>query len=392
MILTNKQEQGLKVAIERYRNHEKYVVISGYAGVGKSTLVRFLIESIGVPEEEVVYACYTGKAAQVLIKKGNKNAMTLHKLLYKSIPLPNGKFKRMPKVTLDPYKIVVIDECSMVPIDMVKLLACHNVFLIFLGDPAQLPPIDKNADNHLLDHPHIFLDEIMRQAQESEIIRLTMDIRNGKPLTPYNGKEVQILKQGDVCDGMLTWADQILCATNSKRIELNNQVREMLGKEGDPQEGDKVICLRNYWDCIGSDENALVNGTIGHIGPCYDIFLQLPRRYGFKKIDKLHTTFTSDSSEVYEDLDLDTHMILTGEKCCDYRLAYQLYKSEEFCHAIPLEFTYGYAITCWKAQGSEWDKVLVFEEGHPFSKEEHKSYLYTAATRAVSKLVIIKKD
>jgi exodeoxyribonuclease-5 len=59
--------------------------------------------------------------------------------------------------------------------------------------------------------------------------------------------------------------------------------------------------------------------------------------------------------------------------------------------SIPYSFTYGYAITCHKAQGSEWDNVLVIEEGFPFDKEEHKRWLYTAATRAAKKLVIIRK-
>ena len=53
--------------------------------------------------------------------------------------------------------------------------------------------------------------------------------------------------------------------------------------------------------------------------------------------------------------------------------------------------TYGYAITCHKSQGSQWDKVLVIEEDFPFAKEEHKQWLYTACTRAAEKLVIIKK-
>ena len=57
----------------------------------------------------------------------------------------------------------------------------------------------------------------------------------------------------------------------------------------------------------------------------------------------------------------------------------------------PLFFAYGYAITTHKAQGSEWPRVLVFEESFPFEKEEHKRWLYTATTRASEKLVIIKK-
>jgi hypothetical protein len=75
--------------------------------------------------------------------------------------------------------------------------------LFVCGDPGQLPPINKNEDNHLLDIPHIFLDEIMRQEEQSEIIKLTMDLREGKPLTYFKGKEVQILNKNELSTGML---------------------------------------------------------------------------------------------------------------------------------------------------------------------------------------------
>ena len=88
---------------------------------------------------------------------------------------------------------------------------------------------------------------------------------------------------------------------------------------------------------------------------------------------------------------MDNKMILTGEKCVDYRSAYRISKNPRYLSAIPMEFTYGYAITCHKSQGSEWDKVLVVEEKFPFDKEEHARWLYTACTRASEKLVIIKK-
>ena len=63
MILTNKQEQGLKIAIDRYKNNERFTVISGYAGTGKSTLVKYLIAALNVREDDVCYAAFTGKAA-----------------------------------------------------------------------------------------------------------------------------------------------------------------------------------------------------------------------------------------------------------------------------------------------------------------------------------------
>ena len=58
--------------------------------------------------------------------------------------------------------------------------------------------------NDVLDHPHVFLDEVMRQAQESEIIRLSMDIRAGKPLMKFDGDDVKIIDKSDMVDGMYT--------------------------------------------------------------------------------------------------------------------------------------------------------------------------------------------
>ena len=136
------------------------------------------------PDTDVCYTAYTGKAAEVLRKKGNPNAMTLHKLLYTSIPKPNGGFFRKIKEALE-YSIIVVDEVSMVPKTMIDILLKFPVYVIFLGDPFQLPQIDKNEAHDLLEHPHVFLDEVMRQAQESEIIRLSMHIREGKPLEEF---------------------------------------------------------------------------------------------------------------------------------------------------------------------------------------------------------------
>ena len=102
MILTAKQEQGLKIAIQRHKDGEKYTVISGYAGSGKTTLVRFIISALDVDESKVCYAAFTGKAAEVLRKKGNRNVCTLHRLLYESIPREAGGFYRKVKPTI-PY-------------------------------------------------------------------------------------------------------------------------------------------------------------------------------------------------------------------------------------------------------------------------------------------------
>ena len=396
MELNEKQKNGLTLALQRYKNKEKYTVIAGYAGAGKSTLVRFIIEELktyGVKETDVCFACFTGKAAQVLLKKGNKNVITLHKLLYKSIPKENGGFVRIPNPSI-PYKIVVVDEVSMAPKTLMDLLFKHDVYVICLGDPFQLPPVDKKEDNHLLDTPHIFLDEIMRQAQESEIIQLSMAIRENRPIEAFQGKEVQILNKEELNTGMLTWADQILVATNATRVSINTQMRKLLNFGEKPQDGDKIICLRNYWDCFSDNEEPLVNGTIGILKDSF-----LTKRYlpsivkstdGLSHIDLIVGDFISDSGMYFHSLEMDKKMIDTGEFSLDWKTVYQLNRNPKTRDIPPLEFTYGYAITCHKAQGSEWDKVLVIEEKFPFDKIEHARWLYTAVTRSSEKLVLVR--
>lgn len=393
MILTAKQEEGLKIAVQRHRAGEKYTVISGYAGTGKSTLVKFIIEALDVEKSRVCYATFTGKAAEVLRKKGNDNARTLHKLLYDHFPRPGGGFFRKPKATLE-YDIVVIDEVSMAPKDMMDLLFTHRCYVICLGDPFQIPPIDKDKDNHLLDHPHVFLDEIMRQAAESEIIRLSMDIRNMKPLDNFMGEQVRVLSKRDFDPYMMTWADQVIAATNQTRKNLNAQMRQMYERGPLPEEGDKIICLHNYWEDISDDGNALVNGTIGYLEAPIDRIVKVPPYTPVtkKSFEAIQATIRTGEGDAFSDLLLDKNMLINGEKTLDWRDAYTLGKAKQkIGDIVPKEIDYGYVITGHKAQGSEWDKVLVIEENFPFSPEEHARWLYTAVTRASEKLVLLKR-
>ncbi len=324
------------------------------------------------------------------MSKGNHNAMTLHRLLYESIPRPDGTFIRRPRLQIE-FPIVVVDEVSMAPKEMMDLLFSHyNIYVICLGDPFQLPPIDKNSDNHLLDNPHVFLDEVMRQAKESEIIRLTMDIRERRKINTFNGEDAKVLDQKDLNTGMLLWANQILSGTNRTRVEINNQMRDLLDRGKDPEDGDKVICLRNYWDYFNTNGDYLVNGTIGTLNNTYSSFNVIPRYYGGKSIDVIYSDFISEDGYSYGNLQMDKKEILTGERCLDNRTIYLLTRSRKYSNLVPMEFTYGYCITCHKAQGSEWNKILVIEEEFPFKEEEHARWLYTACTRASEKLVIVR--
>lgn len=392
--LTKKQEEGLRTAVARYKMGEKYTVISGFAGSGKSTLIKFIIEALGVnAQDDVAYVAYTGKAANVLSKKGCPNAVTAHKLLYFAKPMPNGTYKFFPKPHSEiEYKVVVVDEVSMLPKTMWELLLTHNVYILATGDPGQLPPVNPDDDNHVLEKPHVFLDEIMRQAQDSEIIRLSMHIREGLPLNTFgcSGEQVKIFNKQEVVSGMYGWADQILCATNTQRHKINTIVRQQKGFGDTPCIGDKVISLKNHWDY--SSQNgiwALTNGFIGTIENFEIRNFYIPKYIYDKPISYMFTDIGLDDDK-FLGVPVDYQALTTGEPVLDGKQSYLLSKHKDLIEA-PFDFSYAYAITTHKSQGSEWDKVLIFEEWFPNIPEEHKKWLYTAITRASDKVVIIKK-
>lgn len=354
-----------------------------------------------VDPEDIRYIAYTGKAATVLRNKGCPGAMTAHKLLYHAQQLPNGRYSFRPRKVLDgDPRIIVVDEISMLRKREWDLLCTYkDIYIIACGDPGQLPPVPDDSgeevDNHVLDHPHIFLDEIMRQAQDSEIIRFSMHVREGKPVYnfPCKNEQVMIFEQKDLTVPMMIWADQILCATNRYKHSLNEQMRSAMGYFGEPQIGDKVINLHNEWDLVSTQQNPLTNGIIGTIKTLEHQTWDYPFFIRKKNNQVVHVpvtcaTIVGDDNEEFQNIVWDYTELNTGKP--------SLTREEEFIirkrlkMPLPLHVNYGYAITVWKAQGSEWGKVLLFEEtGWPKEPDMRRRYLYTGITRAVDKLVII---
>lgn len=324
--------------------------------------------------------------------------MTAHKLLYRAKPLPDGKFKFEKKRSLasneeDYPKLIIVDEVSMFPAEMWELLLSHRVPVIACGDPEQLPPINPEDDNHILDNPHIFLDEIMRQAQESEIIRLSMHVREGLPIDKFNysNKQAMLLSKEELNSGTYEWADQIICAKNETRNNINATVRQLKGFQDSPQVGDKIISLRNHWEFFSSDESTqpLINGSIGTITYYQKSNIYVPRYVYNKPIPVIYTNIMNDDNEVFNGIPIDFNSLYSHQKTLTDKQEYLMKKNKNIPDP-PFEFTYAYGITCWKAQGSEWDKVLLFEENWP-TGELGRKYLYTGITRAAEKLVIVKK-
>lgn len=332
---------------------------------------------------------------------GNKNAQTIHRLLYQWFPKPGDGFYRK-RIPFLPYKLVICDEVSMIDPEMIQELLTHvECHVIFTGDPFQLEPINRGSENILLYNPHVFLSQIMRQALDSDIVRLSMEVREGRPIKCFRGNDAQVIQRSDLVDGMFTWADQIICAKNDTRMGINQKVNDLLGYSNDEiHDGQKVICLRNYWDIISEEGEPLVNGTIGRVDNIREVRRRIAPSIGGGYIDTIVCDLITENQDIYYDLPLDKQQLLTGARTITDRSL--LYKINKFYSSpwakdrgltspVPLEAELGWAITCHKAQGSTFTKVLVQEENFPYESTEHRKWIYTAMTRPSNRLVFVQK-
>lgn len=174
--------------------------LAGYAGVGKSTLYNVVREELRRHGAKKTITCaYTGKAVNVLRRKGNNDAMTLHSALYKALENPeSGKveFKLDPAGHAADADLIGVDECSMVgPVEGTDLLSFGKKVLV-MGDPGQLPPI-KGQGFFTTRKPDVFLREVHRQAAESPILRLATMARQGieLPIGEWDGTRVLMLNR-----------------------------------------------------------------------------------------------------------------------------------------------------------------------------------------------------
>jgi len=375
MDFSPQQDQALK-AVARWLGDGGPQVfrLFGYAGTGKTTLARHFAQHV---DGEVQFAAFTGKAAQVLRSKGATNARTIHSLIYRPRGEEAVEDETTGKTTMSPTfainrqspvaraKLVVVDECSMVDEELGRDLMRFGTPILVLGDPAQLPPI--SGGGFFTEHePDFLLTEIHRQARDNPIIRLAMDVREGREFMQGDFGAAQVIGRGDVTQDLVLDADQVLVGTNRTRRRYNHRLRELKGFTADyPQAGDKLVCLRNdpakgllngsLWKVMTASRETTKPGINLLVSPEEDD----PDR-GLAKIKLLKTAFEEQDGEI----------------------PWQQRKRYD-------DFDYGYALTVHKAQGSQWDNVVLFDESFAF-KDTRQRWLYTAITRAAKRLTIVR--
>lgn len=415
MKLTVDQENAKTLITEWFFNRSEPVfVLAGYAGTGKTFLINHVVTSCLHLKagEEAAFVSPTGKAATVLAQGGTV-AGTVHGLIYirdeddfavdeNGEIIEGGRLSFYKRESIDEkIKLIVVDEASMVGEEMLRDLLSFGVKCLFCGDNAQLPPV--NSDCRLLENPNYTLTEIVRQAADNPIIRLATMARAGQRIAYGEyGDKVSVVSRrffsGLQRQKALLRADQIICGRNKTRMQLNCELREYLGVSLSPLpvKGEKLICTLNDWECPLDKEEKfhLVNGMIGRV--------EEEPTEGMDYLARIR--FKADGIGEAVEIPVDTGIFLEkeyahgyGEKALTLKGGYLVHEGnyemfrrfkaeseEQICR-----FEFAYAITCHKAQGSEFDFVVVFDESWAFGEEQNR-WLYTAITRAKDKLLIVR--
>ncbi len=407
--LTQGQEQARQM-IERLLDEDdsKFAVLAGYAGTGKTTMLKVVAEEQGNP----LVLTPTGKAALRVGEATGVRAQTIHKWLYKVKEDPKTgepKWTKKPvnEIELPTNGLVVIDEASMVSqeiwADVWMFCAAIGLKVVLVGDTFQLPPVVKKDEDGnwktfsaLTDLKTAYrtdLTEVCRQALDSPIIRASMMIRAGEmqamdavcdilPATP-RGKLVESFLAQQAGNRAL------IAHTNAKRQGLNLEVRKALGyDERHIQEGEPLLVLMNNY---GLDR---FNGEVVEFGG-WNTLPEEPVavRDRFKNISTMMTFGLADiegrdailsQEEVFAQA---AEMPTTTIRRAAGHYAVDKWDYDKINAPPHLNANLGYCLTCHKSQGSEWNDVTVVVEPTVGGRQgvyglEGRRWLYTAITRA----------
>jgi exodeoxyribonuclease V len=388
------------------------LTIGGLGGSGKSSILGVLASQWKL---QVAYVTFTGRAASVLERKlkacgvktdslpfrpeGSRGRMaaffssnpfasycgTIHRLLY--APIVNAQDELLgfrKREQLDrAYDLIVIDEASMVSEEMLEDLQVHQTPILAVGDHGQLPPVQSSGS--IVQDPDLKLEKIHRQAEKSPIIRLAHDVRGGASLRSWRGKaegEISFLPQrsaeavlGDALRDAASPLDVAAIAwTNRNRIRLNAMARKALGHRGPPKKGEVVLCLKNRPPVFNGmrgllEEDSALGGE--------------PRPWILRgKVDFPDEGLAPSLFEMFvpQFNREKTFQSLEEVKA----LGVEAYSMKE----IGDLFDMGYALTCHKAQGSQFDHVVVYAD-KPEGSEDAAKWFYTAITRSSRLLTIL---
>lgn len=425
-------------------------ILSGYAGTGKTTLLGAYVKALGAIKTKTVLIAPTGRAAKVLSSRSQRQALTIHKRIYRKETVAGGGVQLALAPNLSKNTMFIVDEASMIGdytmnadgsvsgrnllqdlINYVFMGDCNK--LIFVGDEGQLPPVGSDFSPALnkeylqnyypqLAIEHSQLKKVLRQAEDSDILLNATLLRSAKeksfPSIRLTGKPDLISVLGnDLQDELETsyahfGSDETIVITRSnKRANLyNQQIRNrILWFEEDLCGGDMLMVVKNnyFWLEEGSEAGFIANGEILKV-------MRITKReemYGFNfararvqlidypnmgdfEVVLLVDTLTVEAPSLPREKMKELFYAIEAEYLFEHnkRKRYERIMKDPYFNALQVKFAY--AITCHKSQGGQWASVFL-DHGYLTEDLLDKSFfrwLYTGFTRASERLCLVNFD
>ncbi len=445
---TQDQDNALKQLSEFIFNNDDILLIKGYAGTGKTTLINTLVKSLKSYEKKAVLLAPTGRAAKVITSYTKKEASTIHRYIYKP-RTTNGSIKFVLNPNKSKNTIYIVDEASMISNindrseqfegtlldDLIQFVQQgKNCKLIFIGDIAQLPPVRSNTSPALDETTLIMnyakrvnineLKEVMRQDEDSGILQNATRLRllqNDLILNSFqfilNGyTDIKRLRESyEILDTLTntyhTYGNEesiVIVRSNKRANQYNQQIRlKIFRREEELCVGDLLMVVRNnyFWPLNRDFEQAgfIANGDtikILEISSYKELYgfrfasakvqmIDYPDEDPFTTIIMLDTLTLETPSLDYERSTKLYEEVLKdySEEKSNYRKYLRVKKNQYF---NALQVKYSYAVTCHKAQGGQWKNVFLEQAYLPRGIDlDYLRWLYTAITRAKEKLYLI---
>ena len=427
-------------------NEMNALLVIGFAGTGKTTLIRSLVLTLDHFSQRFVLLAPTGRAAKVLAAYTERPASTIHKKIYRQKSSKDGLGQFVLDRNLQKDTLFIVDEASMIANqeqdqnmfgtgrlldDLIEYVySKEGCKLLLTGDVLQLPPVGLDVSPALdpevlsgygLSVEKVFLDEVIRQSRDSGIlmnatlIRKFADTgRNDWPgfvtgiytdIQPVSGAE--LINEISAAYDRVGVSNTIIVTRSNKRANyFNAGIRSnILWKEEEISIGDMLMVVRNnyYWTLDEQDLDFIANGDIAEITR----IRKYEERYGLRFADVTlrfpdYQQLEMDLKIMLDTLHMETPSLGFEENrrlyfkiLEDYpdvksrKKKYELVREHPFYNALQVKFAY--AVTCHKAQGGQWDTVFI-DQGY-ISREminrEYYRWLYTAVTRAVKQLYLV---
>lgn len=420
------------------------LILKGYAGTGKTTLVGALVRVLESQRRPVVLLAPTGRAAKVLAAYAGRTASTIHRRIYRSAGEEDGPFGMHVATHQDRGALFIVDEASMIgrrgagegPFGGRDLLndLFEHVFsapacrVLLIGDPAQLPPVGSDQ-SPALDTKElqafgvmagmVELTDVVRQAAGSGILTNATELRrmlaDDHPSPRFIQGHADVIRTDgyDLQDALETAYGEdgddevcMICRSNKRAYQYSQQVRTRIhGYEEELCSGDRLMVVKNdyFWAGQNGRKELIANGEP----------LVVRRVH---RVEEMHGLRFADITAVWwngvEERELELKVMLDvlaiespalpATRLRTLREAlYNSYtepskgarlkrlKEDPFSQALQVK--YAYAVTAHKAQGGQWSTVFV-DQGYITEEMVDKEYLrwlYTAVTRAGRRLFLV---